>query len=52
MRDDSLLNVTRGTKGGRERAVPIGFKLAVLEEAADACEPQYRLNDPGAAPRI
>ena len=39
VRDDSLLNVTRGTKGGRERIVPIELKLAVLEEAATLANP-------------
>ncbi|QGZ66993.1 integrase domain-containing protein [Paraburkholderia acidisoli] len=32
--DLEMLHVTRGTKGGRERAVPIEEKYAVLEEAA------------------
>ncbi|WP_027803329.1 integrase domain-containing protein [Paraburkholderia dilworthii] len=39
MRDDGLLSVTRGTKGGRDRLVPIEFKLAVLEEAAALSNP-------------
>ncbi|MFM0027478.1 integrase domain-containing protein [Paraburkholderia madseniana] len=34
VRDDGMLSVTRGTKGGRDRVVPIEFKLTVLEEAA------------------
>ena len=34
VRDDELLSVTRGTKGGRARAVPIELKISVLEEAA------------------
>lgn len=38
-RDDGLLGVTRGTKGGRDRVVPIEFKLAVLEEAAGLANP-------------
>ncbi|MFL9911990.1 integrase domain-containing protein [Paraburkholderia sp. RL17-337-BIB-A] len=39
VRDDRLLNVTRGTKGGRDRVVPIEFKFAVLEEAARLANP-------------
>ena len=39
VRDDGLLSVTRGTKGGRDRVVPIEFKLAVLEEAASLSNP-------------
>ncbi|MFM0144985.1 integrase domain-containing protein [Paraburkholderia sp. RL18-085-BIA-A] len=39
VRDDGLLSVTRGTKGGRDRVVPIGFKLAVLKEAAQFANP-------------
>lgn len=39
VRDDGLLSVTRGTKGGRNRVVPIEFKLAVLEEAARLANP-------------
>jgi integrase len=34
VRDDGLLSVTRGTKGGRDRTVPIDVKLEVLLEAA------------------
>jgi integrase len=34
IRDGEFLNVTRGTKGGRDRVVPLEFKIAVLEEAA------------------
>lgn len=34
VRDSQMLAVTRGTKGGRPREVPIEAKLAVLEEAA------------------
>ncbi|WP_345817831.1 integrase domain-containing protein (plasmid) [Paraburkholderia sp. PREW-6R] len=39
VRDDGLLNVSRGTKGGRERVVPIEFKVAVLVEAATLSNP-------------
>lgn len=39
VRDGSLLNVTRGTKGGRDRIVPIELKLSVLEEAATLSNP-------------
>ncbi|CAD6559237.1 integrase domain-containing protein [Paraburkholderia sabiae] len=39
VRDDGMLGVTRGTKGGRDRVVPIEFKLAVLEEAAHLANP-------------
>jgi integrase len=39
VRDDGLLSATRGTKGGRDRVVPIGFKLAVLKEAAQYANP-------------
>jgi integrase len=39
VRDDGLLSVTRGTKGGRDRLVPVEFKLAVLEEAAALSNP-------------
>ncbi|MFM0007364.1 integrase domain-containing protein [Paraburkholderia dipogonis] len=39
VRDDGMLNVTRGTKGGRQRVVPIEFRLAVLEEAAQNANP-------------
>ncbi|MGF6265369.1 integrase [Paraburkholderia youngii] len=38
-RNDDLLNVSRGTKGGRERVVPIELKVAVLEEAATLSNP-------------
>jgi integrase len=34
VRDPQMLGVTRGTKGGRPREVPIESKMAVLEEAA------------------
>jgi integrase len=34
VRHQRMLAVTRGTKGGRPREVPIGRKLAILEEAA------------------
>ncbi|MGQ7932215.1 integrase domain-containing protein [Paraburkholderia sp. D1E] len=34
VRDSRTLGVTRGTKGGRPREVPIEAKIAVLEEAA------------------
>lgn len=34
VRDAHTLGVTRGTKGGRPREVPIGAKISVLEEAA------------------
>jgi integrase len=39
VRDDGLLRVTRGTKGGRDRTVPIGFRLTVLEEVASLANP-------------
>jgi integrase len=39
VRNDGLLSVTRGTKGGRDRAVPIDFKFSVLEEAAELANP-------------
>ncbi|MFM0123346.1 MULTISPECIES: integrase domain-containing protein [Paraburkholderia] len=39
VRNDGLLSVTRGTKGGRDRAVPIDFKFSVLEEAAALANP-------------
>jgi integrase len=34
VRDREFLAVTRGTKGGRDRVVPLELKFAVLEEAA------------------
>nr|WP_322048138.1 integrase domain-containing protein [Paraburkholderia sp. J67] len=34
-----LLEVTRGTKGGRDRVVPIEEKYAVLEAAARLANP-------------
>ncbi|WP_334033617.1 helix-turn-helix domain-containing protein [Burkholderia gladioli] len=34
VRDSRTLDVTRGTKGGRPRQVPIERKIAILEEAA------------------
>ena len=37
VKDQRMLAVTRGTKGGRPREVPIGRKLAILEEAARLC---------------
>ncbi|OUL87825.1 integrase domain-containing protein [Paraburkholderia hospita] len=39
VRDDGFLSVTRGTKGGRDRLVPIGFKFEVLLEAAGLSNP-------------
>ncbi|MFP3708491.1 integrase domain-containing protein [Paraburkholderia sp. SIMBA_009] len=39
VKDLDLLAVTRGTKGGRDREVPIGAKVAVLEEAARLSNP-------------
>lgn len=39
VRGNGMLSVTRGTKGGRNRVVPIELKLAVLEEAARAVNP-------------
>jgi integrase len=39
VRDDAMLSVTRGTKGGRDRVVSIEFKFAVLEEAAKLANP-------------
>jgi len=39
VRDDELLSVTRGTKGGRARAVPIELKISVLEESAALSNP-------------
>jgi integrase len=38
-KDGRSLNVTRGTKGGRERNVPMQFKLDVLKEAAELANP-------------
>ncbi|MCX5544647.1 integrase domain-containing protein [Paraburkholderia sp. CNPSo 3076] len=40
VKDAGLLGVTRGTKGGREREVPIEVKIAVLEEAARLANPR------------
>lgn len=37
VRDQRMLAVTRGTKGGRPREVPVGRKLVILEEAARLC---------------
>ncbi|WP_175891314.1 integrase domain-containing protein [Burkholderia cepacia] len=37
VRDPRMLAVTRGTKGGRPREVPIERKIAILEEAARLC---------------
>ncbi|MBC8640741.1 integrase domain-containing protein [Caballeronia sp. EK] len=37
VRRDGLLSVTRGTKGGRDRLVPIQLQTAVLEEAMKYC---------------
>ncbi|SAK98666.1 Fis family transcriptional regulator [Caballeronia glebae] len=37
VRRDGLLSVTRGTKGGRDRLVPILFQIDVLEEAMKYC---------------
>jgi len=39
VRDVEFLAVTRGTKGGREREVPLEAKIAVLEEAARLANP-------------
>lgn len=39
VRDTGFLAVTRGTKGGRARNVPLEAKMAVLEEAARFCNP-------------
>lgn len=39
VRDQDLLSVTRGTKGGRDRVVPIELKYEVLEEAAKLANP-------------
>ena len=39
VRDDGMLSVTRGTKGGRDRVVPIELKFSVLEEAARLANP-------------
>lgn len=39
VKDAELLGVTRGTKGGRDREVPIEEKIAVLEEAARLSNP-------------
>lgn len=39
VKDMELLEVTRGTKGGREREVPIEEKYAVLEAAAQLSNP-------------
>jgi integrase len=37
VRRDGLLSVTRGTKGGRDRVVPMELQLNVLEEAMGYC---------------
>lgn len=37
VRDQRMLAITRGTKGGRPREVPVGRKLVILEEAARLC---------------
>jgi integrase len=39
MHEDGQLRVTRGTKGGRDRVVPIGDNFPVLEEAAKLSNP-------------
>lgn len=39
VKDRKLLEVTRGTKSGREREVPIEGRRAVLEEAARLSNP-------------
>jgi hypothetical protein len=39
VKDTGMLDVSRGTKGGREREVPIEVKIAVLEEAARLANP-------------
>ena len=39
VKDTGMLGVTRGTKGGRDREVPIEVKIAVLEEAARLANP-------------
>ncbi|WP_434667730.1 integrase domain-containing protein [Paraburkholderia sp. A3BS-1L] len=39
VKDTGMLDVTRGTKGGRKREVPIEVKIAVLEEAARLANP-------------
>jgi hypothetical protein len=39
VKDAGMLAVTRGTKGGRDREVPIEAKVAVLEEAARLANP-------------
>lgn len=36
-RRDGLLSVTRGTKGGRDRVVPMELQASVLEEAMQYC---------------
>lgn len=37
VRRDGLLSVTRGTKGGRDRVVPMELQMSVLEEAMQYC---------------
>ncbi|MDR5826026.1 integrase domain-containing protein [Caballeronia sp. LZ043] len=37
VRQDGLLSVTRGTKGGRDRLVPMQLQTAVLREAMQHC---------------
>lgn len=39
VKDAEMLGITRGTKGGRDREVPIEEKIAVLEEAARLANP-------------
>jgi integrase/predicted DNA-binding protein (UPF0251 family) len=39
IRDDGLLDVTAGTRGGRDRVVPISLRFAALEEAAALSNP-------------
>jgi integrase len=38
-RNKDFLHVTRGTKGGRDRVVPMEFKVAVLKEAVGLLNP-------------
>ncbi|MFM0136417.1 integrase domain-containing protein [Caballeronia grimmiae] len=44
--DDGMLRVTRGTKGGRNRVVPIGDGLDVLKEAAALINPVSKTTIP------
>ncbi len=39
VRSKDFLHVTRGTKGGRDRVVPLKFKVAVLKEAVRLLNP-------------